>query len=688
MNRYLHYFILIIILINAHPLFSQNCGTDYFYDLYNKKHPHLQTERDKFENIATYSHLNKKSDSIKIIPVVFHVIHQFGIQYISKSLIDDAIKQLNVDFRKMNADTSNIRSVFKPYAADCKIEFRLAKIDPNGNCTEGVNRVYSPLTYLANENVKSLTRWDNSKYLNIWVVSYILVNKDQTPGGYAQFPGPSGGPDSTDGIVINFTRIGLNKSTLSHEVGHWLGVFHTFQNPECNSTGDFVADTPPDNSNVETSCSTSPNSCSNYSLPYTSDPPDMIENYMDYSFENCYSMFTIGQKARMDATLSQYRSTIFSKENLAATGVDGTTPTNCPPIADFQANSQVACVGRGINFFDKSYNGTGFTTEWKFEKGSDSSSSLKNPVNISWGAPGKYLVSLTAFNTKGKSTKTVEITILPAQATEPPPFKLGYEVKDIPTEGIIIQDEGLFPTWERTSKSSKSGKMSMFIHHYSETTKDNYYSFLSKPFNLSSFAKPTLSFYVAHADRNTSIPDVLSVYYSTNCGATWTLRRNFTKATLSGNVLPINEDYFPVEKDWQLLELDLSTIPVKNNIQFMFESPGLRGNNIFIDDISIQNGSVAKDNSIVSPDFDFNIIPNPVSNDAQISLTLLRPATVNYVITNSLGQELLIVENQKLKSGENVLPINTNAIQQLAKGVYFIVISIDNSKQSKKFIKI
>jgi hypothetical protein len=186
--------------------FSQKCLTDYYYEQYKKAHPELQAQYDKFTHIEDYAPM-QKTNAVRIIPVVFHVIHEYGVENISKAQIQDEINILNEDYRKKNADTVNTRAPFKPYASDCQYEFRLAQIDPNGNCTEGIDRIYSPLTNDATDAVKAVSWWPNTKYLNIWVVKSI----DNTGGtgyilGYAQFPGV--GAASTDGIIVRHDCIG------------------------------------------------------------------------------------------------------------------------------------------------------------------------------------------------------------------------------------------------------------------------------------------------------------------------------------------------------------------------------------------------------------------------------------------------------------------------------------------------
>ena len=130
----------------------------------------------------------KKKGEVRIIPVVFHVIHAYGDENISKAQIEDQIRILNEDFRRMNADTSNTRDVFKSRASDFEIEFQLARKDPDGNCTEGITRHYSAFTDKGDDPIKSMfPAWDQKKYLNIWVVRNITYSSQLggTVLGYA-----------------------------------------------------------------------------------------------------------------------------------------------------------------------------------------------------------------------------------------------------------------------------------------------------------------------------------------------------------------------------------------------------------------------------------------------------------------------------------------------------------------------
>lgn len=690
MNKILKAVYLLFFVCSVKVVFAQHCGTDYHSEEFQKNHPELRAEFQRFRKIAEYTRLNKKSDSIRIIPVVFHVIHAYGAENISKKTLEDALAQLNTDFNKRNADTVKIRSEFKPFAADCKIEFRLAKRDPKGECTEGINRIYSPMTAFANEKVKSLIRWDNKKYLNIWVVKEIETGNrvSSSLAGYAQFPGPSGGPDTTDGLVIAASFLGKNKKTLTHEVGHWLGLFHTFQGQNCYSTGDWVDDTPTEtNPTLEAhDCITAKNSCDTYDLPYNSDPLDMFENYMGYANYNCQVMFTLGQKLRIDACLSAYRNTIFSKSNLVATGLDSGNSANCKPIADFNYSSQVICQGATVNFFDVSYNGSAYSTRWTFEGSSTSSSTAANPTFIRWNEPGKYRVTLTIENGQGQDSKTKEITVLPKASPDKLPFLSGFENPTLSNEGWIITNEGLYTSWERISSHKRSGNAAIFLHHYSETFERAVYSFYSKPVNFSTALYPTLSFYVAHADRDPLIKDALRVYYSTDCGATWKFKRNYTGVQLSGNVAPRNEDYFPEAGDWKLVELDLGDAKGQDNVQIKFESQGFLGNNIFLDDISIQDGSVGLNNWFAEGKAKISLSPNPVDDEATLQINLTDAAPVYLKISNALGQEL----NGKvfhLNAGFNAVVLDKDLLMHMDAGVYFITLTIKNVAYKIRLVK-
>lgn len=251
------------------------------------------------------------------IPVVVHVIHnQINGQIAGSNIPDEQIysqiKVLNEDYRK-KVGTLGFNT--NPVGADTEIEFFLASIDPSGNPTSGINRVYSPRTSfnIVNDNdrlaISNLSYWDSNKYLNMWVAplssGYI---------GYGEFPYSESvegldidSDERTDGVFIDYTtfgrKSGTNQSgiysfgrTVTHEVGHWMGLYHTWGDERCGT--DYVADTPvATTSNSSSFCRDVFSNCTGTRTR------NMIENYMDYSPDSCMNIFTEGQKQRMRAAL-------------------------------------------------------------------------------------------------------------------------------------------------------------------------------------------------------------------------------------------------------------------------------------------------------------------------------------------------------------------------------------------------
>ena len=241
------------------------------------------------------------SNELINIPVVVHVVYNTAEQNISAAQIQSQIDVLNRDYSYTNTDNVKTPSVFKQNAADTRIHFCLAQVDPQGHATNGIDRVSTGVTYFtANDAVKfsgngGANAWDCKKYLNIWVCRMF--------GGTLGYASAPGSPANVDGVVINYTAFGTigvlsakyNKGrTATHEIGHWLGLRHIWGDTDCGDDG--IDDTPrqltynygtPTFPHV-TSCSQTANG-------------DMFMNYMDYSDDAAMNMFTVGQKKRMRA---------------------------------------------------------------------------------------------------------------------------------------------------------------------------------------------------------------------------------------------------------------------------------------------------------------------------------------------------------------------------------------------------
>ena len=261
------------------------------------------------------------TQTVYTIPVVFHVVHDGGVENISDAQIIDAVAQMNEDFSAQNAGITNVTNAFKSIVANVGFQFALAQKDPNGNPTTGITRTRSALTYNGRQlALKQLIRWPREKYLNIWVVR----SSDGGNGSaFAFYPGDTEGSyEIYDGIVSSHWAIGRTGTAVSthykiltHEVGHWANLKHTWGDQSNNgdavgcSYDDEVGDTP--NTIGNTGCNLTGSSCGSL---------DNTQNYMDYG--NCTVMFTEGQKTRMLAAMNSNvgeRTNIWSAANLAAT---------------------------------------------------------------------------------------------------------------------------------------------------------------------------------------------------------------------------------------------------------------------------------------------------------------------------------------------------------------------------------
>jgi len=237
--------------------------------------------------------------TVVTIPVVVHVVYNTAAQNISDAMVQAQIDRLNQDYRKLNADAANTPSLFASSVADCQVNFCLAQRDPNGAATNGIRHVSTTKTsFTTNDAVKYTSQggdnaWPSSSYLNLWT-----CNLGQSLLGYAQFPG---GAAATDGVVILYSSLPGGSAapynlgrTATHEVGHWLNLYHIWgdDGTGCNGS-DNCADTP--NQGGENY------GCPAYPHPSCSNTSDMFMNYMDYTDDACMYMFTNGQASRMAA---------------------------------------------------------------------------------------------------------------------------------------------------------------------------------------------------------------------------------------------------------------------------------------------------------------------------------------------------------------------------------------------------
>ncbi len=665
-----------------------HCITDelYFED-YLKKSPdatHRLEEALHGWEVYKKNPVFSKKQAVYRIPVVFHVIHEYGTENISKAQIEDQLRMLNEDFRRTNADAVNTRPVFQGVAADCQIEFVLATRDPQGNCTEGINRVYSKLTNNARDNVKSVSYWPSDKYLNVWVVKSIENSGDieGTTLGYAQFPWDRNSRPTTDGIVLRSDYVGTigTSSTAkagrvaTHEVGHWLGLFHTFQGG-CNppSWGENIDDTPPV-SGPSYGCIQSSNTCTN-DVP---DLPDQIENYMDYSNGNCQNMFTYGQANLMDYVLNTYRTVLISASNATNTGINGNTST-CVPKADFSNAVYSVCAGGQVSFTDLSYNATITSRTWTFQGGTPATSSVANPT-ITFNTPGTYNVSLQVGNNNGNNTfsRNAIVIVHPTVSGIQAPVSEGMEGSTFPPTGWAVEN-GFTSSWQKAGVGA-SGSSSALAVINTSTPDGTLFGLITDSYDMINIKDPQLTFKAAHAARNATTIERLRVYASTDCGRSWVLI--FQRAGTQLQTAPATTaNFVPTASQWREYNVSLNNYVGRRNLVIKFEVQSNAGNNVYLDDINIGSISSTPEQEVFKSGL--TVYPNPAAGEFNLDFELIEAGKIRVEVLDLMGRQVLNKDFGFQASGAQTIQIPGS---ELSNGMYLIRMHVGETIIDRKLM--
>lgn len=692
-------------------------------------HPEFREQKDAFlrelketieANAANRTDFNQKV----IIPCVFHIIHDEGSGNITKSQIESQIKILNDDYNRLNADTVNTPVPFRSVAGKLNVEFRLAQLDPAGNCTEGIVRVNSSKTNDAsNQNgVKGLSYWNSYSYLNFWIVQSIGLSIEGGGQvlGYAQFP--ASGLLSTDGVVMRNnvtgnigTAQGAKGRTATHEVGHWLSLIHIWGDAECGS--DAVDDTP---THYQPNFSVCYNSFPYVYLQLNPGNPldtliynpcntdvnvgEMMVNYMDYSADQCQNMFSAGQVERMKAVLygtegtNGIRSYLWSEQNLWATGVhDDYVEVDCKPIADFVVNKKMVCTGRTVNFDDLSYNGAITTRNWTFTGGNPATSNSTSP-NVSWDQAGNYEVSLEVVNSQGSDTevKTSYVIVSEDGPTKPSswaywdPFGLP---DDFYNDWIIINNDGE-NGWQHANFSNTPDNWGTVRMTSYEATPGEVDDLISPAFDLTTVSSPVLKFNYSGATRlelgtNNQFGvdndgDGMRIFYSTNCGESWQV--------LSGGIIQnealintglVSTFYTPWDGSiWTEKSINIPAGAANNdNVRFKFQfTSGGYGNNLYLDDFRIEGPTSVEE---LEGQFGMNLYPNPAEEMATLSFEMPTTDKVSMTLVDVTGRQVLTVYEGTLQQGDYNFNIELN---NLDAGLYMLNVQYKDLNFAKKLI--
>lgn len=398
------------------------CTTDAYL---NQNVPNISFQQllDKAWRSQQQAGQGQPPEQVYTIPTVVHIVHDNGPENISDARISQAISKINEAIRNQGVFSNNA-------GIDIEVELCMAQQDPQGDPTTGITRRRSVLSDMVMETedaqLKALSFWDSENYLNIWIVGEVAsIALGSGVTGYASFPAQHG--TKLDGIVGEARFFSDDKEDITvfvHELGHYLGLYHTFEggcrNQDCLTDGDRVCDTPPDASSAVVNCGMAPNSCDtdaddtdsrnpfrDPSLGGLGDQLDLISNYMDYSDLRCYEGFTQGQKQRMVFSLTNPRVSLLRSEGCLSLCTD-------PVSADFSIQNIPASYGDTVQLVPIT-TGTVQTYRWCLN-GNIYSNAISPILLLNAIGPQIITLKVTGSDSLCQSTHvdTLEVTCKPS----------------------------------------------------------------------------------------------------------------------------------------------------------------------------------------------------------------------------------------------------------------------------------
>jgi len=641
----------------------------------------LEAWKRESHRLAQLPHTNRDAIEVYTIPVVVHVVYNTPGQNISLAQVQSQIDVLNEDFRRLNADTANTPAVFQPLAADVGIEFCLATIDPDGNQTDGITRTQTTNnSFNGNHQIKYASSggkdgWPRADYLNIWVgpLAGGLL-------GYATFP--TVGDITRDGVVVGtefFGRIGdLNPSfdlgrTLTHEVGHWLGLFH----PWANCAGDDGIPDTPQQQGPNFGCPTFPQpSCNN-----GAQGGDMFMNFMDYSDDVCFNMFTVDQTNVMRALFQpgQVRHSLLTSpgcDNLALNDAGIAfihTPEDSICGQLFDINVELQNYGIGpltiAEITVELDNNILFTQTWNGNL--DTAQSETVFLGTQLAAPGSHLLRVytnspnNGVDFDANNDASQKVFFIANDQGTPAPFSEGFENATFPLADWELLNPDNDKTWTRTTEAAYNSEFSLTINGFDYTNVGAKDAFILPQYELSPLSNPGLVFYLAYQqfEEDNGFNDTLEVWASDDCGQTYELvyqKWGSDLATVAANGSP----FVPANSgEWRREEVELDSFATSSGVYLQFRFTNQNENNIWVDNINLTN-VYATSISDPSSTLNWSIRPNPAQEVAFLMAEGPLQGATEAKVFDPAGRMI-----RQLKVSEEMTRID---LQGLQPGIYVV----------------
>lgn len=698
------------------------CGTDQVYQQQKRDNPMIAVYEAQLD--AAIKDALSKTNILKFakttattydIPIVVHVIHDYGTDYLADNDIFEAAKYWDTCYMAKNADTADVIPTYKRYIGNPMMHLHLATIDPNGNPTKGITHRQSYLTANGGDQAK-LDDWDNTKYINIWFINKFGA-ANAGAAAYAYYPSSGAATPYYDGVIALASYLNTEK-TIPHEIGHVLNLQHPWgstNNPGVACGDDGVADTPP--TYGHSSCTTADlydTRCAPHTPLICPDTAN-TQNTMDYSY--CGKMFTKGQVTRMQAALTASvasRNNLYSASNLTATGALQPRP-DIAPTPDFSVEKGLyvwsgrtteraffICQNSSTNFVfkNRSWNDTVTSVAWTFSNGATNPTSTEMSANVtnSFTTPGWVTVTLQAT---GNNTGSNTISRTPIYVASTTPEAAGYaqyfssaadmakwplfnyynnnfQWEYFTTAGYPINDGCVrYRGFDyRSGNDAKSG-----------TPVGDYDDMFTPALDLSSYTSSTLnlSFYTSGTTKGTTAPgDSLQIFTSIDCGDTWV-----KIATLSGTQLINNgtktSEYTPTSStEWkgQTIAIPATYRTDKSFFRFRYW-PTDKSNDLFFDNFTVSPWTTEIAELKNNPNL-VKLAPNPTTGNTQLCFTTGTDANVSYSIRDITGK--VVYEHNAQ------YPTNTFIQENIARsifpsaGMYIVTLTLSQQTVTQKLI--
>ncbi len=720
--------ILLAVLLQAAAASAQYyCGTDSVHQKLRRERPEIDNYAQQLEEHIR-SGMGLKIDRLMAkttndtpfldIPVVIHIVHDYGPEYLSDSSIHAAFKNWSDAFLGYNADTADVILPFKKYIGQSRIRLHLATIDPEGKPTKGILRHHSYLSYQASDQAK-LHQWPQNSYLNIWLVQQFPF---QGLVAYAFFPSTAAAYPQYDGVIALSVAPFFGK-TIPHEIGHIFHLEHTWGNnnqPGVVCGDDGVDDTPPTKGHSNTGCTAATlydTACATGYGVATADGyidyPDTVnaQNIMDYSY--CHKMFTVGQAARMRSTLSSGiggRNNLVSDANIAATGALHPMP-DLPPVADFSVeNSRLStersfflCMGDnyGFVFKNRSWNDTITAIEWQFSnQASVKTSNNRDKLTNTFAKPGWVTVSIAATgNNSGTHTFTDTAAVYVADTNMITPdgyiqeFSSASEMSSWP---MFNYYKNQF-RWEWFNGAGYGSEACVRYRSYDDrgfpqnatgTPVGDYDDIVTPGFDLSGYTGNilNLNFFTAGARRaGNPLRDSLQILVSNDCGLSWKIIALLGGADIANNRGSINgAEFVPSSPSmWKAQTIQVPLAYHTERIFFKFRyKPSAAGNNFYMDRFSLSPHTTEIE-TVLADNEDVTVFPNPSDGNCKLVCFNKKAGDVAIEIKDMTGRIIYLKKNfvsvgpVAYDLSRSIFPMN---------GIYFISVINQEKRLVRKLV--